>query len=351
MPEPNPIQPAGQYPLPGTAAAQGGGAKPPRSQEEIARARKRWNIAIIVTAAILLLLVLGLFFMWFLGGDSQGARSACTKASSDLTSQYDSLQETVEKGKKTLQETDATQLSDPKLLEDLKLLTQKASRVVKPQECGGADKETIAKRTSDMITLAEQLLTQQQKLESAISAVQEAINAKGLSEVSQTLEETVKQAEGLMQQAEEAEVDQSPRAALSAQVDDAKRLLDQVKSLKQVSDKKVSELNESMRAAIDRLNEDIDGIKDAIDKKKLEDAKKAAEEQLKQLEQQRLQEQQQRQSPNTQTPSNPGGNDSGRTPCNAGEFRTDEYGRTWRCMDVLDQETGRGTATWILEEP
>lgn len=333
---------------------------------EVERARKKWTIAIVVASVILVLLLIGLGLVWFLGGDAQGAKSACTKASQDLTKQSTSLQETVTQAEQVISATDATQLSDPQLLQDLKLKSQQAGKVVKPLDCGaGLKKEQLASNASEMMATTEKLAAQQADLEDAISAVENAQNAKGLEQQKQELTDTVKQGDDLMKQAEEAKVDDTATlAALSAQLEDAKRLLEQVNDLKQVSDDKVGELNESMRAAKDRLDEDIAAVTKAITQKKEEQAKKDAEEQLKQLEQQRLEQERQAseraeqlrrsQSPSPDPSGNNGSNPNGTNgkkdaTCTVGSTMTDAKGEQWKCVTILDSNTGVAAPTWVQE--
>ena len=284
-----------------------------QTAEQIAKARRRWTIAIIVAAVMLAALVIGLVVMWVLGSDSQGARSACAKASQDLTT------------------TDSTQVADPAMLDDIQAKAQQASKEVKPLECTGKD---VAKKTSTMMAQAEALKKQQTELEVALQHIQEAENLNGLSVAKKALEDKIAQAEKLAQTAAAAEANTEPRAALAAQIEDAKRLLNQVNSLSTVSDDKVDGLNESMRASVDRLEEDITAVTKAIDDKRLEKARKESEEQL--LRQQQQMEQEQREQQGSAT-------------CEVGQMAVDANGNKFYCRNVLDPANGKGQMTWVGE--
>ena len=302
-----------------------------QTAEQIAKARRRWTIAIIVAAVMLAALVIGLVVMWVLGSDSQGARSACAKASQDLTKHYTSLQQVVSDAETTLATTDSTQVADPAMLDDIQAKAQQASKEIKPLECTGKD---VAKKTSTMMAQAEALKKQQTELEVALQHIQEAENLNGLSVAKKALEDKIAQAEKLAQTAAAAEANTEPRAALAAQIEDAKRLLNQVNSLSTVSDDKVDGLNESMRASVDRLEEDITAVTKAIDDKRLEKARKESEEQL--LRQQRQMEQEQREQQGSAT-------------CEVGQMAVDANGNKFYCRNVLDPATGKGQTTWVGE--
>lgn len=302
-----------------------------QNAEQIAKARRRWTIAIIVAAVMLAALVIGLVVMWVLGSDSQGARSACAKASQDLTKQYTSLQQVVSDAENTLATTDSTQVADPAMLDDIQAKAQQASKEVKPLECSGKD---VAKKTSTMMAQAEALKKQQTELEAALQHIQEAENLNGLSVAKKALEDKIAQAEKLAQTAAAAEANTEPRAALAAQIEDAKRLLNQVNSLSTVSDDKVDGLNESMRASVDRLEEDITAVTKAIDDIRIEKARKESEEQL--LRQQQQMEQERREQ-------------QGSANCEVGQMTVDANGNKFYCRNVLDPATGKGQTTWVGE--
>lgn len=299
--------------------------------EQIAKARRRWTIAIIVSAVILVALVIGLVAMWVMGSGSQGARSACAKASQDLTKQYTSLQQVVSDAESTLAAVDSSQVKDPAMLDDIQAKVQQASKEVKPLECTGKD---VAKKTSTMMAQAETLKKQQTELEAALRAIQEAENLNSLTVAKKALEEKIAQAEKLAQSAADIEANTEPRASLAAQIEDAKRLLNQVNSLSTVPDDKVDGLNESMRASVDRLDEDITAVTKAIDDKRLEQARKESEEQL--LRQQQLMEQERRAQ-------------QGGATCEVGQMMVDANGNKFYCRTVLDPATGTGQTTWVGE--
>ncbi|WP_296180212.1 hypothetical protein [uncultured Mobiluncus sp.] len=299
--------------------------------EQIAKARRRWTIAIIVSAVILVALVIGLVAMWVMGSGSQGARSACAKASQDLTKQYTSLQQVVSDAESTLAAVDSSQVKDPAMLDDIQAKVQQASKEVKPLECTGKD---VAKKTSTMMAQAETLKKQQTELEAALRAIQEAENLNSLTVAKKALEEKIAQAEKLAQSAADIEANTEPRASLAAQIEDAKRLLNQVNSLSTVPDDKVDGLNESMRASVDRLDEDITAVTKAIDDKRLEQARKESEEQL--LRQQQQMEQERRAQQGSAT-------------CEVGQMMVDANGNKFYCRTVLDPATGTGQTTWVGE--
>lgn len=299
--------------------------------EQIAKARRRWTIAIIVSAVILVALVIGLVAMWVMGSGSQGARSACAKASQDLTKQYTSLQQVVSDAESTLAAVDSSQVKDPAMLDDIQAKVQQASKEVKPLECTGKD---VAKKTSTMMAQAETLKKQQTELEAALRAIQEAENLNSLTVAKKALEEKIAQAEKLAQSAADIEANTEPRASLAAQIEDAKRLLNQVNSLSTVPDDKVDGLNESMRASVDRLDEDITAVTKAIDDKRLEQARKESEEQL--LRQQQQMEQERRAQ-------------QGGATCEVGQMMVDANGNKFYCRTVLDPATGTGQTTWVGE--
>lgn len=299
--------------------------------EQIAKARRRWTIAIIVSAVILVALIIGLVAMWVMGSGSQGARSACAKASQDLTKQYTSLQQVVSDAESTLAAVDSSQVKDPAMLDDIQAKVQRASKEVKPLECTGKD---VAKKTSTMMAQAETLKKQQTELEAALRTIQEAENLNSLTVAQKALEEKIAQAEKLAQTAADIEANTEPRASLAAQIEDAKRLLNQVNSLSTVPDDKVDGLNESMRASVDRLDEDITAVTKAIDDKRLENARKESEEQL--LRQQQLMEQERRAQ-------------QGGATCEVGQMMVDANGNKFYCRNVLDPATGTGQTTWVGE--
>lgn len=299
--------------------------------EQIAKARRRWTITIIVTAVILVALVIGLVVMWVLSGDSQGARSACAKASQDLTKQYTSLQQVVSDAENTLAAVDSSQVKDPAMLDDIQAKVRQASKEVKPLECTGKD---VAKKTSTMMAQAEALKKQQTELEAALREIQEAENLNSLTVAQKALADKIAQAEKLAQTAADIEANTEPRASLAAQIEDAKRLLNQVNSLSTVPDDKVDGLNESMRASVDRLDEDITAVTKAIDDKRLEQARKESEEQM--LRQQQLMEQEQRAQ-------------QGGATCEVGQMMVDANGNKFYCRTVLDPATGTGKTTWVGE--
>ncbi|NMW88018.1 hypothetical protein [Mobiluncus curtisii] len=295
------------------------------------KARRRWTIAIIVAGVILVALVIGLVMMWMMGGGSQGARSACTKASQDLTKQYTSLQQVVSDAENTLATVDSTQVKDPKMLDDMQAKVQQASKEIKPLKCSGKD---VAKKTSTMMAQTDALKKLQTELEAVLRKVQGTENLSSLKVAQKALEDKIAQAEKLAQTAADLEANTEPRASLAAQIEDAKRLLDQVNSLSTVPDDKVNSLNESMRASADRLDEDITAVTKAIDDKRLEQAQKESEEQMLLQQQQMEQERRAQQSSAT---------------CEVGQTTVDADGNKFLCRNVLDPTTGRGQATWVLE--
>ena len=101
-----------------------------------------------------------------------------------------------------------------------------------------------------------------------------------------------------------------------------------------VSDDKVDGLYESMRASVDRLEEDITAVTKAIDDKRLEKARKESEEQL--LRQQQQMEQEQREQQGSAT-------------CEVGQMAVDANGNKFYCRNVLDPATGKGQMTWVGE--
>lgn len=330
------------------------------------KSRKKWMIAIIAAVVVLLGLLITFGVMWFLGGDSQGARSACTKASTDLTKKYEILQESVKTAEDIVQNTNPSDLGDPQILQDLRLKAQQAGQAVTPLPCDATLKQKqLAKNTSEMMALTDKLSAQIDDLEKAINALKGTQNIKGLDSVKADLENTVKTGDDLMKQSENEKLDDKETlAALKAQLDDAKRLLEQVSGLQQVSDDKVSELSESMRAAKNRLNEDMDAVKKAVEKKRQDQARKEAEEQQKKLEeQQRLEQERQasekaRQQPSRSPHQGTGeadGDDQTRgrksPACSVGSTMTDPNGGQWKCVNILDPATGASVPSWVQEAP
>lgn len=326
---PGPVNPNGA--MPGYPTPPGNNRNQANPDNQAQKARRRWTIAIVAASVLLAILVIVLVVMWVRGGSDQGARSACTKASQDLTSQYESLQGVVSKAEDTLAIVDPETVPDPKLLEDLKTKTEAASQPVEPVECKGED---LAGKTSKMMTQADTLKKQQTELEDAIKAIEEAGNLQSLSGVKKTLEEKISEGEQLAQAAEAEGVSTEVRAALSAQIEDAKRLIDQVNDLKTLSDEKAKDLSEAMRASVDRLTEDITAMGKSIAENRAEKAQKEAEEQLRR--QQQMFEEQQRQQQNQG--------------CNVGDVGVDANGRRMRCRNVLDPATGEGRSMWVAED-
>lgn len=300
--------------------------------EQIVKARRRWNIAIIVVSVILAALIIGLIVMWMMGSGSQGARSACAKASQDLSKQYTSLQQVVSAAESTLATIDSSQVADPALLDDIQHKAQLASKKIKPLECTGKD---VAKKTSTMMAQSEDLKQLQTDLETALKTIQEAANLNGLTVVKKTLEDKIAQAEQLAKTAADAEANTEPRAALAAQIEDAKRLLNQVNSLSTVPDDKVDSLNESMRASVDRLQEDITAVTKAIDDQRLEKARQESAEQLLRQQQQQMEQERREQQANPV--------------CEVGQTGVDAQGNQFICRNVLDPATGRGKSTWVQQ--
>lgn len=335
------------------------------SRHPVDKSRKKWTIAIIAAVVVLLGLLITFGVMWFLGGDSQGARSACTKASTDLTKKYEILQESVKTAEDIIQNTDPSDLGDPQILQDLRLKAQQASQAVTPLPCDATLKQQqLAKNTSEMMATTDKLSAQIDDLENAINAVRGTQNIKGLDSVKADLENTVKTGDELMKQSENEKLDDKETlAALKAQLDDAKRLLEQVNGLQQVSDDKVSELSESIRAAKNRLNEDMDAVKKAVEKKRQDQARQEAEAKLKQLEQQRLEQERQASERARQQPSHSphqgtgeaDGDDQTRgrksPACSVGSTMTDPNGGQWKCVNILDPATGSSVPSWVQEAP
>ncbi|EEJ53204.1 hypothetical protein HMPREF0580_0242 [Mobiluncus mulieris ATCC 35239] len=332
------------------------------------KSRKKWIIAIVAAAVVLLVLLITFGALWLLGGDSQGARSACTKAATDLTKKYETLQDSVKKAEELLQNTDATTLTDPQLLSDLKLKTQQAGKAITPLACDSTMKqEQLAKNASEMLATTEKLSAQLDDLDRAIASLRDSQNIKDLGEVKTELENTVKSGDDLMKQLEKEKLDDTEAlAALQAQLDDAKRLLDQVNSLKSASEDKVSDLSESMRAAQTRLQEDMDAVKKAAAKKREEKARQDAEDKKKQEEQERLErEREASEKARTHTPSpsttegadgdyegQPDGTANKKPPaCAVGSTMTDPNGGKWQCANTLDPTTGTSAPSWVQETP
>lgn len=347
------------------AAGTGGGASFQADNRED-KNRTKWLIAIVIAVLVLLVLLFAWVAVWLMGGDSQGARSACLKSSQDLTKQYNSLQETAKKADQLVQNTEVSSLPDPQVLYDLKLKSLQAHQPVKTLACDSGLKQAgLAKNTSAMIAAYDKLTAQLDDLNAAIKALGSAQNMKGLDEVKSGLENTVKTGNDLMAQAESEKIaDSQAPAALKAQLDDAKRLLDQVSSLKQVSSDKANELSESMEAAKNRLDEDIDALKKAISKNREDKARQEAENKLRQQELQR-QEQERQEADKLRQQShspNPGSgrenqDDSGngvsvKKPalCDVGSTMTDPQGRHWRCVNVLDPDTGTSSSVWMQDD-
>ncbi|WP_114989867.1 hypothetical protein [Mobiluncus mulieris] len=332
------------------------------------KSRKKWIIAIVAAAVVLLVLLITFGALWLLGGDSQGARSACTKAATDLTKKYETLQDSVKKAEELLQNTDATTLTDPQLLSDLKLKTQQAGKAITPLACDSTMKqEQLAKNASEMLATTEKLSAQLDDLDRAIASLRDSQNIKDLGEVKTELENTVKSGDDLMKQLEKEKLDDTEAlAALQAQLDDAKRLLDQVNSLKSASEDKVSDLSESMRAAQTRLQEDMEAVKKAAAKKREEKARQDAEDKKKQEEQERLErerEASEKARPHTPSPSTtegadgdyegqPDGTANKKPPaCAVGSTMTDPNGGKWQCANTLDPTTGTSAPSWVQETP
>lgn len=346
------------------ATAQGGSNQPTQPQDS---GRKVWVIAISLATIILAGLLVAFGVMWFLGGDSQGARSACTKAAADLNKQYASLQEAAETAKDLLRSTDVSSVSDPQVLHDLKLKSQQAGKKVKPLACDRNLKQTqLAKNTSDMLATTEKLVAQLDDLDNAINALKDSQNVTGLDGAKSELESAVKTGEELVKQTETEQLDNiQSLATLKTQLDDAKRLLEQVNNLTQISDGKVSDLSDSMETAKQSVIQSMDAVKKDVAKLREEKARKEADEQLKQLEKQRLEKEREeaekaRQQEQSQSPSptaTPNESDEQRenkpspAACAVGSTMTDPQGRHWKCMNALDPSTGNNSSAWVQDNP
>lgn len=266
-------------------AAAGSRVRNPKSgnnpaAKKAADKRKKIIIASVAggVAAVALVVVL---IVLLVGGDSQGAQSACTKAASDFTEAYDDLQNTAEEAQQTLNQSKGDYEVDAALLNELELKTQKAQKELKPLPCTGKTEE-IAKNTQTMMEQTEDLMKQRQDLEDTMMMVQQAQNAKSLSSSIKELEEAINHAEETVRQAQSVGADSAATSQLRKQIDDSKKLLQDVKGKDQISDDNVNELNQSLRDSTKRLNEGSENLAASVNSKILDDARKKAAEQARQ---------------------------------------------------------------------
>lgn len=239
---------------------------------------RKWVIAAIVVA-VLVVIVLGTWVtMLFLGGGSQSARSACTKAASDLQEIISDLKDTRAEAERTLQ-TDASLLSDASLLDQLKAQYDTSQHEAQVTDCNSSmEAADLAAATNRMLTQEEELRAVVKQLQAAIDAVRGSQNQRDLGQIQSSVEELLQKAEQALVDADNAGVSSDVRAALSAQIDDAKYLLEQISQQGTLSDERATELSNSLNASKDRLNEDLDKIRQAIADKTSENNQKAAQE-------------------------------------------------------------------------